>query len=174
MKFTDAEIDKILTESMVILIDKRDKPDKNTHITDWITKKNRGMYERVTLANGDYSCMLKANPEYGIMHDMYFDKEIVIERKANWEEISNNFTTKRSQFEHELSSYNGQMIIMIEDTWTRLFMGTYDTQYNRRSFIASVMTFWNRYNVPFACVNKEESAVFIFTLLRYYLREKLK
>ena len=173
MKFTDKQIETLLG-NITILIDKRDKPDKNTHITGWLDKKKRGEYERVTLSNGDYSCKLRATPELGIMHDMYFDKEFVIERKANWEEISTNFTKKRGQFEQELSSYNGQLIIMIEDSWDRLFLGTYDTSYNRISFIATVMTFWNRYNVPFTCQSKESAGVFIYTMCRYFVREKLK
>ncbi len=169
-RFTDKEIDLII-KSMVILIDRR---EKTSHIKEWLSYKNRCEYLDVTLSNGDYSFMVKAIPELGITEDLYFDKEICIEKKSGLDEISQNFTKHRSRFEHELSTYKGKMVILIEDTWTNLFQGNYKANYNRKSFIGSVMAFYHRYNVPFHFQKKEEMGVFIYTYFRYYLREKLK
>lgn len=172
-RFTDKEIDLII-KNLVVLVDRREKPDKNTHITDWFEYKNRCKYERVTLKQGDYSFRIDPIPELGINHPIWFDRDFTIERKMNLEEISTNLTSKRSQFEHEFSSFKGKMIVVIEDSWSRLFMGTYNTKYNRKSFIASVFTFWQRYDVPFVFLTKEEIPVFIYAQCVYFLKEYLK
>jgi hypothetical protein len=177
LKLTDKELDSLLKNNLVILIDNREKKDKNTHITDWLDYKNRCQYMNMTLPTGDYSVMLRASPEVGIHQDLYFYNEIAIERKANLEELSNNFTTKRSAFESEMLralSTKLKLIVAIEDTRSRLYLGEYDTKYNRRSFIASIATFENRYNVPFQFAIKEEMPVYIYTTLCYYVRERLK
>jgi ERCC4-type nuclease len=169
--FTDKDIDTIL-KNMVILVDTREKA--NTHIAEWLEYKNRCEWIKMKLNNGDYSCMLKAMPEFGITHDLYFHNEFSIERKNSLDEISQNFTKNRTRFEEELATKKGQMIIAIEDDWTNLFQGNYQSKYDRRSFIASIMAFWHRYDVPFVFLDKEEIPVFIYTHMRYFLREKLK
>lgn len=169
--FSDKEIDEIL-KNMVILVDSREK--SNAHIVEWMEYKNRCEFERMALPNGDYSCKLKAMPEFGINNDVYFHREFVIERKNSLDEISQNFTKHRTRFEEELATKKGKMIIAIEDSWTNLFQGNYSAKYNRRSFIGSVMAFWNRYDVPFVFLKSEEIGVFIYTQMRYFLREKLK
>lgn len=169
-KFNDKEINLIL-KNMVILIDKREKTD---HIKKWMEYKNRCEVKDMSLSQGDYSFMIKAIPELGILNDLYYDREICIEKKSGLNEISQNFTKHRARFEHELSTYPGKMVILIEDCWSNLFQGNYDANYNRKSFIGSVMAFYHRYNVPFHFQKKEEMGVFIYTFFRYYMREKLK
>lgn len=169
--FSDDDIDKIL-KNMRILIDTREK--SNQHLKDWLDYKNRCGHERITISNGDYSCMLKACPEYGINEDLYFHKEFVIERKNSLDELSQNFTKHRARFEHELGTFKGKMIIAVEDSWTNLFQGNYNSKYNRKSFIGTVMAFTHRYDVSFNFLKKEEIGVFVYTQCRYFLREKLK
>lgn len=169
-KFSDDEIKKICS-SIVILIDKR---EKSSYMKNWCDHKNRCKYKDFTLTQGDYSFMLPMNEEFGIMHDMYFDKEIVVERKSGWAELSTNFTKNRTRFEEELAMFNGKMEILVADTWDILFQGLYGTQYDRRSFIASVFSFQHRYGVHFDCVSNEAFPVYVYGLFYYHLRSVLK
>jgi ERCC4-type nuclease len=169
--FTDNEVEKIL-KNMVLLVDSREK--SNQHILEWCSYKNRVETKKIGLPNGDYSCMLKAIPELGIPTDLYFHDEFVIERKNSLDEISQNFTKNRARFEHELGTHKGKLIIAIEDTWTNLFQGNYNSSYNRKSFIGSVFAFEHRYDVSFRFLKQEEMGVFIYGEMRYFLREKLK
>ena len=168
--FSDKDINLIL-KNMVILIDKKEKTD---HIKQWLSYKNRCEYMDFSLSQGDYSFMIKPVPELGITEELFFDRHICIEKKSGLDEISQNFTKHRARFEHELSAYPGKMVILIEDSWSNLFQGNYRANYNRKSFIGSVMAFYHRYDVPFHFQKKEEMGVFIYTFFRYWLRERLK
>jgi ERCC4-type nuclease len=170
-KFTDIEIKKIC-KNICILIDSREKKCQN--VKDWCSHKNRCEYKTIKLDNGDYSFMLKAMPEFGIIQDMYFDKKIVIERKNSLDEISQNFTKSRTRFEEEMATYSGKMIIVVEDKWDNLFLGNYKSKYNRISFIASVMAFEHRYGISFRFMSKEAFPIFIYGQFYYYLRSLLK
>jgi len=169
-KFTDDEIKKICG-SIIILIDKR---EKSTHVKEWCDHKSRCKYKDITLSQGDYSFYLEAMPEYGIMSDLYFDKDIVVERKNSLDEISQNMTKNRARFEEELAMFNGKMTIAIADTWDNLFQGKYKAQYDRKSFIASIMSFEHRYDVAFKFVSDEAFPVYIYAYFYYFLRELLK
>ena len=98
-KFTDSEIKELL-DSIVILVDTKEKV--NAHITGWFDKK-KIPWKKKSLSKGDYSFYISANEALGIPKDLYFDKEIVVERKASLEEISGSLTQNRERFEHELS-----------------------------------------------------------------------
>jgi len=169
-KFTDDEIKKICS-SLVVLIDRR---EKTSYMKDWCNHKSRCQYKEVTLSQGDYSFMLPANEEFGITHDLYFDREIVVEKKSGWDELSQNLTKNRSRFEEELAMFNGKMAILVLEPHDTLFMGTYTSKYDRKSFIASVMTFRHRYNVTFESVTSEAFPVWVYGYLYYYLRSVLK
>jgi hypothetical protein len=169
-KFTDDEI-KLILKNMVILVDAREKTD---FVEKWCGKKNRCETKRIKLEQGDYSCMLKAIPELGIPNDLYFDREIVIEKKSGLDEIATNLTKHRARFEEELAMFNGKMDIVIVDKWDNLFMGSYQSQYNRQAFIGSVQSFAARYDVDFKFMSIEAFPVYVFTRMYYYLRFKLK
>ena len=57
-------------------------------------------HKQKKLIYGDYSFLLPADPELGIVRDVYFNDQIVIERKASLEELSGNMTHNRQQFEN--------------------------------------------------------------------------
>lgn len=169
-KFSDDDIKKIC-KNITILIDKREKSDL---MEKWCSHKNRCNIEKITLSQGDYSFKLCAMPEYGINEDLYFDKEIVIERKNSLDEISQNFTKHRARFEEELAMFNGKMTVVITDTWDNLFMGKYQAKYDRVSFIASIQSFTHRYGITFEMMSEEAFPVFVYTYFYYYLRSILK
>ena len=88
-KYTDAEI-KTLLKNICIIVDTREQVWGN--IEEYF-KKNNIQYRREKLNQGDYSACLVSNEEtipLGVIRDMYFDNEIVIERKASIDELAGN------------------------------------------------------------------------------------
>ena len=97
-KYTDKEIERLI-KSIVILTDTREQ--KNQHILDWLDKK-KIPHKTKALQNGDYSFYIPATSDLNIDRDLYFDKEIMVERKGSLEELSGNFSQQRTRFEEEM------------------------------------------------------------------------
>lgn len=171
-KYTDKQKDELL-KSIKILIDTREK--ENKHITDYFDKK-KIEYTTKKLHNGDYSFYLPKNEELGIYRDLYFDKEIAIERKGSLEELSGNFSKQRDRLEKELSTYKGNMVLMIESAnYHDICNGNYKTQYNKKSYLGTLHSFFHRYNIPFIFIpDKNYSAIYISGTFYYYLKNILK
>lgn len=170
-KFTDKEL-KMLLQSMVIIVDSREQ--KNLHITSWFDSKNIP-YKVMKLEFGDYSFYIPSNPELGINRDLYFTDKIAVERKAHLEELSGNFTVDRSRLENEFIRGNGNVKLLIERaSYEDIIAHNYKTEYNPLSFIASLHSFSDRYNIPVTFMKDNKlSAQFIFYTFYYYLRNYL-
>ena len=171
-KYTDTEKNKLL-KSIVVLVDTRE--NKNDHITEWFEKK-KIKYEAKALGNGDYSFYLPKNSELNIDRDLYFDRDIMIERKASADELALNFTKHRSRFEEELATYKGKKYLMIESTrYSDIVSENYRSQYKGASYLATLHTFSHRYDmdVVFMPENKY-SGLWIYMTLTYWLRERLR
>lgn len=170
-RYTEQEIKQLL-ENLVILVDTREK--ENKHILDYFDKKQIP-YVKEKLEIGDYSFKLLADKEMGIQRDLYFTNEIVFERKASLEELSNNFTKDRTRMESELLRAKGKVILMIENaTYEDIVKHNYDTQYNPKSFIASLKAFESRYNLNTVFIKRAYAGNLIYYTFYYYLREYLK
>ena len=63
--YTQTELDKLLN-SMVVLVDTREHDGKNDHILNYFDSKGIA-WKKQKLDYGDYSCMLPANEELGIV-----------------------------------------------------------------------------------------------------------
>ena len=100
--YTDSEIKKALSE-LTVIIDSREQV--NMHLTSWLDSKGIKHTTRA-LETGDYSAMLDGET---------FEDEVVIERKANLDEIAGNFTTGRERFEREMirAKANGIKVFLI-------------------------------------------------------------
>lgn len=170
-KYTDKEINKIL-QSIVILIDSQEKVF--SHIKMYF-KSNKIKHEIYNLNFGDYSFYIPKNEKLDILEDIYFDKEIAIERKANAEEISGNFSHNRDRFKREFERSNKALRLMIEDTtYAKVSNHEYNTELSEDSFIASLHSFQEKYECPFFFVDKTHSGKYIYETFYYYLRNKLK
>ena len=171
-KFSDKEQEELL-KSIVILVDTREKVNQN--ITDYFDKKSI-LYKKKSLSYGDYSFYLPAKPDLSIPRDLYFDNQIVIERKASLEELSNNLAKERDRFEKELSLCKAQMILLIENAnYSDIITGNYNTQYNKKSFLGSLHSFQFKYNLPFFFMpDNKYSPVFIYATFTYWLRDYIK
>lgn len=168
-KYTETELKKIL-KSIVILIDTREHDGKNDHILQWFDE-NKIKYEKCKLPFGDYSCYLPKSDEFGIIKDTYFMESISIERKANIDEIINNFANERDRIEDEFLRHKGKMILIIEDgNYGDIRSGNYRSKYNPKSAIGTLHSMIDRYGLSLIFLNKEDTGCFIYCSLYYFLR----
>ena len=111
-----------------------------------------------------------------IERELRFDKEIAIERKANLDELAGNLTQNRTRFEEEMATFNGKKYLLIENaSYDDLVKGKYRSDYNPKSFLATLHAFNHRYNLEIMFMpDCYQSALWIYSTFVYWLREKLK
>lgn len=112
-KFTDAELKKVMS-NLTILIDTREQA--NEHVIEFLDKKKIA-YEVKKLDFGDYACMLPANSFEGQERAIYFDRDIVIERKNGIDEVAGNLkddTRILKELAH-LNKYNIKYYVFLEE-----------------------------------------------------------
>ena len=171
-KYTDKELQELI-DSMVIIIDTREKC--NDHLLKMFDKMCV-KYTTRALKYGDYSFYIPENNKLGINKPLFFDKQIIVERKGSLEEISGNLTEHRDRFEKELALAPKNKVIIIESSnYADIINGNYRTKYNQKSFWASYHSFWHKYNCPIVFMpDKYMSAYFIRGYFVYYLKNKLR
>lgn len=170
-KYTETEIKEILS-SICIIVDSREQ--KNNYIIKWFEEK-KIPYINKKLDSGDYSFYVPKNEKLSIHRDIYFDNEICIERKGSLDELAGNFTNDRNRIENEFIRHQGKMILLIEDClYEDIYNQNYKSKYAPQSFIATLHSFSDRYNIPFNFISKEYAARFIYFTFYYFLRNKIK
>ena len=170
-RYTDTELKKLL-KSMTIVVDTREQ--NNNSITDYFTSKKIPFVTH-KLDYGDYTCYLPADLELGIIRDTYID--CYVERKNGLSEISGNLTSDRSRLEEEFQRAKGKrLILMIEESagLEKIIEHKYNTEYNEKSFLASLFTFAHRYGIDMHFIDKKYSGMFIYLQMYYAIREALK
>lgn len=169
--FSDKEI-KALLGSMVVLIDTREQ--ENEHICRYFDQK-KIPYESKKLDFGDYSIKIRKNEAVGLNRDVVFADSVVVERKGSLSELAGNLTKDRTRFESELIRAKGANIaLMIENaTYSDLVMGRYRSDYNAKSFVATLATYSARYGLDVNFVEKELAGNWIYHRLYYAVREEL-
>ena len=170
--YTGTEEKEIL-KSMTILVDTRENANK--HIIDFFDKKKIA-YKNKKLDYGDYSFMLPSNESLGIVKDVFFDDELVVERKGSLVELSGNLTADRTRFENELiRKKDAKFHLMIENgSWDMIETHKYNTEYNPKSFIATLNAYIARYHISIDFIEKDYAGSFISRLFYYHLREVIK
>jgi ERCC4-type nuclease len=171
-KYSDKELRELLS-NIVILCDTREKKDE--HITSWFDEKKLA-YQKFKLDFGDYSFMIPANEILGTKRDSYFDKEIIVERKAHLEELSGNLAQYRDRFENEfLRSKGCRKILLIEKgSVSDIYDGKFKTQFKPNSYMASLLCFQTRYKLETQFVKPQHSAQFIYSIFYYHLKELIE
>ena len=174
VNFSDYTIEKII-KHLIIIIDTREQ--ENSHITEFLDKK-KIPYIVKKLNFGDYSCMIKANEELGLLQDVSLENSFAVERKNSLEEISNNITNKRTEFENEFlrAKEKGCKInLVIENgSWLKIAQGKYNTKTNTNSFYNSLLSFSDKYNLNIDYVPKELTALHILKIFQIRLKSRLK
>ena len=163
--YTDSEIKKALSE-LTVIIDSREQV--NMHLTSWLDSKGIKHATRA-LETGDYSAMLDGET---------FEDEVVIERKANLDEIAGNFTTGRERFEREMirAKANGiKVFLIIENaSWHDILLHNYHSQLKPQSLMASLLSWQVRYNITIMFCRPEETAQLMYSTLYYWAWNRLK
>lgn len=172
-KYSETE-EKELLSSVTILVDTREKV--NNHIIDYFDSHNIP-YKKKALGQGDYSFYVPENEHLGILRDTFFDKEIIIERKASLEELSNNLSNERARFEEELSTAKAKRkYLLIENAnYSDVVAGNYNTQYNKKSYLGTLHSFNHKYDLQLVFMpDNKYSGIFIYGVMQYYLRNQIR
>ena len=171
-KYADKDIKKLIG-SIVVLIDTREK--QNSHITDYLTKNNIA-YEPTTLSYGDYAFYI---PAAVAGEDIYFHRDIAIERKASLEELSGNLAQERELFEREFlraGNDNAKLYLMVEDMggYSSIIRHKYNTEFAPAAFVSSLKAWEARFNYNIQFIDKQYSGYFIVSTFKYFAREWLR
>lgn len=171
-RFSVEELKK-LSRDIVVLVDSREK--RNAHILDYFIKQ--GITYRISkLEYGDYSFMIPAGTAGG---DIYFHKDICIERKASLEELSGNFTRERDRFEKEFlkaGNDGAKVYLMVEAPggYSDIIGHKYRTDFTPAAFMASLKTWEHRFDTNVQFISSEYAGYYIVSTFQYYAREILK
>ncbi len=171
-KYTDKEI-KTLMRDLVVLVDTREK--QNSHILDYFTK-NHIAYERTALNYGDYSFYI---PAAAAGENIYFHRDIVIERKATLEELSGNLAQERERFEKEFlkaGNDGAKIYLMVEESggYSAIIGHNYRTQLAPAAYMASLKAWEARFHCNVQFIDKKYSGYYLMATFQYYAREALK
>ena len=171
-RFSVEELKK-LTKSLVVLVDSREK--KNDHILSYF-KKQGVAYQKTKLEYGDYSFYI---PAAAAGEDIYFHRDIVIERKASLEELSGNLAQERERFEKEfLKAGNDgcKIYLMIEEPggYSSVIAHKYRTEMNPAAYMASLKTWEHRFGTNVQFIDRQYSGYYIVSTFQYFAREALK
>ena len=171
-KYTQTE-EKKLFDSITILVDTREQV--NDHITNFFDSK-KIPWKKTTLGFGDYSFYVPKNDELGIPRDLYFDKEIMVERKASLDELAGNVTKERDRIKKELALAPPNKILVIENgSYADMVNGNYRSEYSSKSYYGTVHSFWHEFNMPIIFMpDNKLTGLFIVGYFKYYLRNKIK
>lgn len=172
-KFTVEQI-KNLTKQMVVLVDFREK--RNEHILSYFDKQGIA-YRKERLDFADYSFLLpSAATGQG---DIYFHRDIVIERKSSLEELSGNLAQKRTQFEAEFmraGNVGCKVYLMVEAPggYSDIISHKYRTEFKPAAFMASLKTWESRFGCNVQFISPEYAGYYIAATFQYFAREALK
>ncbi|MGF6375008.1 ERCC4-type nuclease [Clostridiales Family XIII bacterium PM5-7] len=170
--YTDKEVEAIC-KSIVVLVDTREQ--KNDHITDWFDKK-KIKWKKKAMSNGDYSFYIPKNEELNIPRDLYFDREIMVERKRNLDELATNFTAHRTRLEEELATFGGKKYLLLENTnYNDIAENNYRSKLAVKSYLSTLHTFNHRYNWEVTFMKDDTySGMWLYGTFFYYLRNLIR
>ena len=177
-KYTDAEI-KTLLKNICIIVDTREQGWGN--IEEYF-KKNNIQYRREKLNKGDYSAGLVSNEKtitLGVIRDMYFDNEIVIERKASIDELAGNMkepdrTRLKKEFSY-LKSRGTKVHFFIQDNNydVNIRKGNYRSEYNPKALYGSIKSFETEFNFTVRPLSENTIGSEIYNTLHYHIKNRL-
>lgn len=164
---------EVLLKSMTILVDTREQ--KNDHIIHYFDER-KIPWKKCKLDFGDYAPMLPKNEELNIDRDLYFDKEIMVERKNSLDEIASNVSKERDRIKKEFALAPPNKILLIENaSYQDLINGNYKSEYAPKSFNGTLFSFWHEFGIPIMFQpDPKYSGLLIKSYFYYYLRNKIK
>lgn len=161
--WTDKELAEEL-KKLTIICDTR---EQDRHVSEWFEKNKVKTITR-KLDTGDYSAQLG---------NLSMEREIVVERKHNLDEICGNFTVERERFEREFmraKAYGTKVVLIVENaTWSDIFLGNYRSKTSPKSLLGSLLSWMVRFNITVTFCKPEETARIIYGIFYYYAKEAL-
>lgn len=159
-----------ILNTIFLLVDTREQP------TERYYKRLDSVgipYRRQKLDFGDYSCGYFAQDGLEVL----LDKEIVVERKMNLDEICGNFTKGRDRFAREFEraiKNNAKIHLIIENgSYEKIINGKYRSRLNSNSLLASFIAFADRYNISVHFCRPETTPVLMNRIFYHHIRNKL-
>lgn len=189
-RFTDAEIKKIL-KNLTIIIDGREQ--KADNYRRWFDKNNIEYVDKAkmeamrkkglfTLEQGDYSCMLPAGSIDGVDRDIFFDRDIVIEKKGNIRELAGNLSDEKGarikkEFAH-INKYNTRVFIFMCDQLYHKHMEEgkekHIGKWKKETLKSQFKSLEALYNTKIIPIDEKFVAEEIYQTLYHYVRNVLK
>lgn len=172
---TNFEIDDCL-RSLQIIVDTREQPSKRAQ------KRYEAFqcpYIRQKLNYGDYAYNFKL-PSGKWLYDENkpVSADVVIERKADLNELSQCFCQSRKRFEEEFkraAEKGATVYLLVEDaSWENIINGKYSTKFNAKAYTSSMLAWIARYNIKPIFCKSETSGKLIKEILYRELKEKLE
>lgn len=161
--WTDDELKSKLSKLTIIC----DTREQDRHVEEYLAKNNIPHITR-KLDTGDYSAQLDG---------LSFERDIVVERKRNLDEICGNFTVERERFEREFlraKAYNTKVFLIVENaSWSDIFLGNYRSKTNPKSLFGSLLSWMVRFNLTVTFCKPDETPRIIYGIFSYYAKERL-
>lgn len=161
---TDRELNEILKQFQIVA-DTREQ--RNEHIVRMLKEKKIPCISR-KLDAGDYSAQIG---------ELSLEKDVVIERKRNLDEICGNLTADRDRFEREFmrtKAAGTKVFLIIEGcTWNDVYLQNYRSKLSAKALLASLLSWQVRYNVTIIFCEPENTPKLIYQILYYAAREQL-
>ncbi|GAA6514574.1 hypothetical protein K370107A2_15770 [Merdimmobilis hominis] len=138
--------------------------------------------QQKALPQGDYTALVPLSafgPEYeGLPGYQSLQDEVVVERKANLDEIAGNFTADRRRFEGEFQRAKARgvkVFLLIENaSWQDVWSHNYRSRLSPKALAGSLLSWQAKYGVTLLFCRPEESGKLICGILHYWLRAKLE
>lgn len=167
---------EICLNTMSIIVDTREQP------TEQASKRYNSFgcpYSRAKLEFGDYAfnCDL---PDGSQLYDLNrkIVPSVVIERKANIDEIAYNLSKERARFTREMErarDAGARVYLLIENaSWEQIINGKYRSKMSPLALLGSLTTFSARYGLSIQFCKAETSGKLIKEILFRELKEFLK
>lgn len=134
-KYSDDEIKEIL-KRIVVLVDTREQT--NDHILKWFDSKGI-KYKRTKVDYGDYSCYLPVGSFKGQARDIYFDRDVVVERKFCIDELAMNLKDNKTN----INEIKKEIIELLGEKYLQKVL---KCDYNR---FKHELTTLNKYDIDF-------------------------
>lgn len=189
-KWTDAEITKALNK-LVIVIDGREQRanpyrkwfDVNgVEYIDNIKAKIKKAEGYFALETGDYSCMLPKGSIPGIDKDIWFDRDIIVEKKGSIKELAGNLSKDKGarlkkEFSH-INKYGTKVYIFMADALYYKHLSEGKEQHiglwNKDTLRAQINSLEAMYGTSVIPIADEFMAEEIYKKLYYHVRNILK
>ena len=185
---SDAQVRRVL-KAMAILVDTREQVWGHVEraLSDLKCPVERGKLDQ-----GDYTALVPLSALEGWSQErgkgpgdregsgpwLSLADEVVVERKANLDELAGNLTVGRQRLEaefHRAKALGIKVFLVVEDaSWTDIWSHNYRSRLSPESLAATLLSWQARYNLSIVFCRPRETGRIIYGILYYWLRQCLE